>query len=204
MAPIHDRMPVILPKSAWATWLDPDNDDIETLSGLLAAGAGHAAGRHAGEHGGQQRAQQGPRAGGADRRLLSIGVSRRRTPVIQHSDGSQHPDGGSHDLVAVHRPQLRSERLGRPVELGGVHRGRRVGERQLRHRVGGDDVDVQVGDLVAGDDQPDAGAAERPLLGDADDTRTPRTGGRAARRRRRSSDRPRRPARRGRDRGPSG
>ena len=25
MAPIHDRMPVILPQSAWATWLDPSN-----------------------------------------------------------------------------------------------------------------------------------------------------------------------------------
>ena len=35
MAPIHDRMPVILPQSAWATWLDPANDDIESLSGLL-------------------------------------------------------------------------------------------------------------------------------------------------------------------------
>jgi putative SOS response-associated peptidase YedK len=35
VAPIHNRMPVILPQSAWATWLDPENDDIETLSGLL-------------------------------------------------------------------------------------------------------------------------------------------------------------------------
>jgi putative SOS response-associated peptidase YedK len=35
MAPVHDRMPVILPRSAWSTWLDPDNDDIGTLSGLL-------------------------------------------------------------------------------------------------------------------------------------------------------------------------
>jgi len=35
MSPIHDRMPVILPRSAWATWLDPGNEDIETLSGLL-------------------------------------------------------------------------------------------------------------------------------------------------------------------------
>ena len=35
MAPIHDRMPVILPQSAWATWLDPANDDIAALSGLL-------------------------------------------------------------------------------------------------------------------------------------------------------------------------
>lgn len=35
MAEVHDRMPVILPPSAWDEWLDPDNDDIETLGRLL-------------------------------------------------------------------------------------------------------------------------------------------------------------------------
>ena len=35
MAPIHDRMPVMLPPSAWAPWLDPDNDDLATLGKLL-------------------------------------------------------------------------------------------------------------------------------------------------------------------------
>jgi putative SOS response-associated peptidase YedK len=35
MSPIHDRMPVILPRSAWATWLDPANDDVELLGSLL-------------------------------------------------------------------------------------------------------------------------------------------------------------------------
>ena len=35
MTPIHDRMPVILPQSAWSTWLDPDNEDLESLSKLL-------------------------------------------------------------------------------------------------------------------------------------------------------------------------
>ena len=35
MAKIHDRMPVILPPSAWDEWLDTDNDDIETLGRLL-------------------------------------------------------------------------------------------------------------------------------------------------------------------------
>ena len=35
MSPIHDRMPVILPESAWDTWLDPQNQNLETLSGLL-------------------------------------------------------------------------------------------------------------------------------------------------------------------------
>jgi putative SOS response-associated peptidase YedK len=35
MAQIHDRMPVILPPSAWDRWLDPANDDIGTLGELL-------------------------------------------------------------------------------------------------------------------------------------------------------------------------
>jgi putative SOS response-associated peptidase YedK len=35
MATIHDRMPVILPPSAWDSWLDPENDDIDTLGKLL-------------------------------------------------------------------------------------------------------------------------------------------------------------------------
>lgn len=39
MAPIHDRMPVILPESAWASWLDPDNHDLEALSTLLVPAA---------------------------------------------------------------------------------------------------------------------------------------------------------------------
>jgi putative SOS response-associated peptidase YedK len=34
LAPIHDRMPVILPESAWGTWLDPDADP-DTLRHLL-------------------------------------------------------------------------------------------------------------------------------------------------------------------------
>lgn len=35
MEPIHDRMPVILPPSRWAEWLDPANHDIEAITGLL-------------------------------------------------------------------------------------------------------------------------------------------------------------------------
>ncbi|MFN0091893.1 MAG: SOS response-associated peptidase [Acidimicrobiales bacterium] len=35
MAPVHDRMPVVLPPSAWAAWLDPGNDDVATLGRLL-------------------------------------------------------------------------------------------------------------------------------------------------------------------------
>jgi putative SOS response-associated peptidase YedK len=35
MAPVHDRMPAILPPSAWQDWLDPANDDLVALGGLL-------------------------------------------------------------------------------------------------------------------------------------------------------------------------
>lgn len=35
IAEIHDRMPVLLPPSAWDEWLDPSNDDLETLRKLL-------------------------------------------------------------------------------------------------------------------------------------------------------------------------
>ena len=35
MAPVHDRMPVILPASRWHEWLDPTNNDLDALTGLL-------------------------------------------------------------------------------------------------------------------------------------------------------------------------
>jgi putative SOS response-associated peptidase YedK len=35
MKTIHDRMPVILPPSAWVAWLDLTNDDTEALAELL-------------------------------------------------------------------------------------------------------------------------------------------------------------------------
>ena len=35
MAEIHDRMPVMLPPSAWDTWLDGDVDDLEALGKFL-------------------------------------------------------------------------------------------------------------------------------------------------------------------------
>ena len=35
MAPVHDRMPVILPGAMWGVWLDPSNHNLEMLSGLL-------------------------------------------------------------------------------------------------------------------------------------------------------------------------
>jgi putative SOS response-associated peptidase YedK len=39
LAPIHDRMPVILPESAWDTWLDSENHDTEALARLLVPAA---------------------------------------------------------------------------------------------------------------------------------------------------------------------
>ena len=35
--PIHDRMPVVLPQSRWAEWLDTSNCDLEGLSSLFVA-----------------------------------------------------------------------------------------------------------------------------------------------------------------------
>lgn len=35
MSQIHDRMPVFVPRSRWAEWLDPANDDIESLATLF-------------------------------------------------------------------------------------------------------------------------------------------------------------------------
>lgn len=35
VAPIHDRMPVILPESTWDAWLDPEEQDLELLGKLL-------------------------------------------------------------------------------------------------------------------------------------------------------------------------
>lgn len=35
VAPIHDRMPVVLPEDAWDRWLDPELDDVTELGKLL-------------------------------------------------------------------------------------------------------------------------------------------------------------------------
>lgn len=37
VAPMHDRMPVILPSDAYAKWLDPANRDVDELGRLLTA-----------------------------------------------------------------------------------------------------------------------------------------------------------------------
>jgi len=38
--PIHGRMPAILPAGAWDAWLDPRNDDLESLQALLVPAPG--------------------------------------------------------------------------------------------------------------------------------------------------------------------
>ena len=37
VAPLHNRMPVILPETTWAGWLDPSTDDRATLRDLLGS-----------------------------------------------------------------------------------------------------------------------------------------------------------------------
>jgi putative SOS response-associated peptidase YedK len=39
MTPVHDRMPVLLPKSLWEEWLNPNMHDTDRLSQLLAPAA---------------------------------------------------------------------------------------------------------------------------------------------------------------------
>lgn len=39
MAPVHDRMPVILPEEHWAEWLDPSNRELAALQRLLVPAA---------------------------------------------------------------------------------------------------------------------------------------------------------------------
>jgi putative SOS response-associated peptidase YedK len=46
MAPVHDRMPVVLPESAWQEWLDPANHDTAALQRLLVPAADDALTMH--------------------------------------------------------------------------------------------------------------------------------------------------------------
>ncbi|HZQ29121.1 MAG TPA: SOS response-associated peptidase [Acidimicrobiales bacterium] len=39
LAPIHDRMPVVLAPEAWDAWLDPKNEDVGALEALLVPAA---------------------------------------------------------------------------------------------------------------------------------------------------------------------
>jgi putative SOS response-associated peptidase YedK len=46
MAPVHDRMPVLLEPDQWGAWLDPDNDDVGGLQHLLRPCADHVLTMH--------------------------------------------------------------------------------------------------------------------------------------------------------------
>jgi len=35
LAPVHNRMPVVLPQSVWGQWLDPEGHDVAALADLL-------------------------------------------------------------------------------------------------------------------------------------------------------------------------
>jgi putative SOS response-associated peptidase YedK len=35
--PLHDRMPVIVPRESWSAWLDPANRDVAGLQGMLSS-----------------------------------------------------------------------------------------------------------------------------------------------------------------------
>lgn len=37
MRPIHDRMPVIIPRDGYGAWLDPTNEDAAQLKGFIAS-----------------------------------------------------------------------------------------------------------------------------------------------------------------------
>ena len=62
MAPIHDRMPVMLPEAAWETWLDSASTTARELEPLLVPAPDDGDRALAGEHDGEQRGQQRTRA----------------------------------------------------------------------------------------------------------------------------------------------
>lgn len=47
MAPVHDRMPVVLERGDWDEWLDPSNDDVAGLEQLLRPAADGVLDRYA-------------------------------------------------------------------------------------------------------------------------------------------------------------
>ena len=77
------------------------------------------------------------------------------------------------DLGVAGSAQLKANRLGVSLEFLTWHRGRSVREREVVHRTRGDDVDVGVRNLEAGNDQPDSLAGERRLLRFRDDMTHP-------------------------------
>ena len=51
IAPIHDRMPVLLPPGEWAGWLDTSTSETSTLESLLVSAPAGLLERHRVDHG---------------------------------------------------------------------------------------------------------------------------------------------------------
>ena len=61
IAPLHDRMPVVVAPEDWALWLTPEPIDPVALHAVIARPAGRRPGHRAGRADGEQRAQPGSR-----------------------------------------------------------------------------------------------------------------------------------------------
>ena len=46
MSAVHDRMPVLVPRSRWAEWLDPTNDDVDELATVFNMSGDHSLAMH--------------------------------------------------------------------------------------------------------------------------------------------------------------
>ena len=79
MASIHDRMPVVVPPDAWATWLDPAPRDPGELRALLEPREDLVLAAYAGLAAGQQRPQRRAGADPAARRTARGHGARRAT-----------------------------------------------------------------------------------------------------------------------------
>ncbi len=150
MREIHDRMPVMLAESAWDTWLDPENHDVEVLGQLLVPVPSEELEAVAGHHARQQARQQWP---GVDQGTPPTGpmkypleprLLRRRDPYERRRARGRGGEGRRRRARAV-VPGVdgrRSARPHRPVApLGRGDRGRprrpnaaRTGRRPNRRR----------------------------------------------------------------------
>ena len=136
MSPVHDRMPVLVPRDRWDEWLDPGNDDIDALVGHLhllpttAALKMHAVSAEVND----------VRNNAAD--LLNRDVSR---PLSDQSSA----------MICAAQPSrsLRSTCVSS------------ICKREFAHLVGWHQVNMGVRYLVARNHQPDLFAAEGALLG---------------------------------------
>lgn len=80
VAPIHDRMPVILPQEAWSAWLGEEPARAADLKALLKPLSGRAHARLSGRHQSQQRKE---RRAVVDLRSRPVDISRCVTQITQ-------------------------------------------------------------------------------------------------------------------------